>query len=113
MILRRPKKVLRAAHWVRPGPVRQFRMCERTNPSALLPSENLLPLYRARLEINMELTSAALGIQQDKVCVISERSITGLNAEEADEIIKRVAHYADQLDDQLAAEFGARLVTKA
>jgi hypothetical protein len=83
------------------------------SPILFLPGENLLPLYRTLLEINMELTSAALGIQQDKVCVISERSIAGLNAEEADEIIKRVAHYADQLDDQLAAEFGARLVTKA
>ena len=60
----------------------------------------------------LDMPSAALGIQEDKVCVISERSIVGLDSEEADEIVKRVAHYADQLDDKLAAEFGARLVTK-
>lgn len=83
------------------------------SPILYLPSENLLPLYRSILEINMDLISAALGVQEDKVCVMSERSIAGLDAEEADEIIKRVSYYADQLDNKLAAEFGGRLFSGA
>jgi hypothetical protein len=83
------------------------------SPIIYLPAENLLPLYRTMLEINMDLTSAALGIQEDKVCVMSERSIAGLDAEEADEVIKRVAYYADQLDNKLSSEFGGRLFSES
>jgi hypothetical protein len=79
------------------------------SPIIYLPAENLLPFYRAILEINMELTSAALGVQEDKICVVSERSIAGLDSVEADEIIKRVAYYADELDNKLVSEFGGRL----
>jgi hypothetical protein len=83
------------------------------SPILQLPTENLLPLYRALLGINMEPTSAALAIHEDKVCVVSERSIAGLDPEEADELIKRVAYYADELDNKLVAEFGGRLYTEA
>lgn len=79
------------------------------SPILILPTENLLPLYRTMLEINMELSTAALAVQEDKVCVVSMRSINGLDSEEADEIIKRVAYYADELDNKLSAEFGGRL----
>ncbi|HVE84923.1 MAG TPA: Ig-like domain-containing protein, partial [Myxococcales bacterium] len=37
----------------------------------------LLPLYRTLLGINMDLTSAALGIQGGTVCVVSERLVAG------------------------------------
>lgn len=79
------------------------------SPIIYLPTENLLPLYRTILEINMDLTNAALGVQEDKICVVSERSVAGLDAVEAEEIIKRVAYYADELDNKLVSEFGGRL----
>jgi len=82
------------------------------SPILYLPSENILPFYRTLLEINMELTNAALALQDDKVCVLSERTIAGLDSVEADETIKRVSYYADQLDNKLAAEFGGRLYSE-
>jgi len=82
------------------------------SPILHLPAENLLPLYRTLLGINMELTSAALAVHEDKVCVVSERPVAGLDPVEADDLIKRIAHYADELDNKLAAEFGARLMTE-
>ncbi len=83
-----------------------------TSPILYLPSENLLPLYRTLLGINMELTSAALAVHEDKVCIVSERPVEGLDHVEADDLLKRISHYADELDNKLAAEFGARLYTE-
>jgi type III secretion system-like peptide-binding chaperone len=81
------------------------------SPILYLPTENLLPLYRTLLGINMDLTSAALAVHEDRVCVVSERPVLGLDAVEADDLIKRVSYYADVLDNKLSAEFGARLYT--
>lgn len=72
-------------------------------------SKPLLPLYRHLLELNLQLTSAALGMYDDVVYVYYERKIEGLDANEANEIIKQVAEYADTLDNQLVDEFGGRL----
>lgn len=81
------------------------------SPILHLPAENLLPLYRTLLGINMELTSAALAVHEDKICVVSERPVRGLDPEEVDDLIKRISYYADELDNKLAREFGARLFT--
>lgn len=69
----------------------------------------MLPFYRHLLELNLSLTSAALGIHEDIVYVYYERKIDGLDAHEANEIIRQVARYADELDNQLVREFGGRL----
>lgn len=69
----------------------------------------LLPLYRSLLERNLELTNAALGVDQDVVYIFSERPLEGLDNSEAEFIIKQVATYADDLDDILVEEFGGRL----
>lgn len=78
-------------------------------PIMHLPSGNLLPLYRRMLELNLELTNAALGLHEDVVYLYHERILEGLDANEADVIIRRLARVADELDDALVDEFGGRL----
>jgi hypothetical protein len=78
-------------------------------PILHLPMTNLLPLYRHLLELNLQLTAAALGVYLDVVYVFSERPLEGLDAVEANKLIIQVAEYADELDDRLIAEFGGRL----
>lgn len=79
------------------------------SPLMHLPQANLLPLYRRLLEINLQITAAALGVHNDVVYVFHERPLEGLIAEEANTIINTVAGYADDLDDKLVQEFGGRL----
>lgn len=81
-------------------------------PMMHLPSNALLPLFRRLLEMNLQLTNAALGVYLDVVYVFSERPLEGLDGSEADTIINIVANYADDLDDKLVAEFGGRLYAK-
>lgn len=78
-------------------------------PMMHLPQGNLLPLYRRMLELNLELTNAALGLHEDVVYLYHERLLEGLDAGEADVIIRRLARVADELDDALVEEFGGRL----
>lgn len=82
------------------------------SPIIHLPSNALLPLYRRLLELNLQLTAAALGVYLDIVYVFSERPLEGMDATEANTIINVVASYADDLDDKLVAEFGGRLYAK-
>jgi hypothetical protein len=79
------------------------------SPIIHLPATGLLPLYRHLLELNLQLTNAALGVYLDIVYVFSARPLEGLDAVEADNIITLVANYADELDDRLVGEFGGRL----
>jgi hypothetical protein len=79
------------------------------SPIMHLPTNATLPLYRRLLELNLQLTSAAFGVYNDVVYVFYERPIEGLDAVEANDIITKVAGYADDMDDQLVAEFGGRL----
>lgn len=74
-----------------------------------LPQQSVLPLYRRLLELNLSLTNASLGVYLDVVYVFNERPLTGLGIEEANFIIKQIAQYADDLDDQLVKRFGGRL----
>ena len=78
-------------------------------PLMHLPPSNLLALYRRLLELNLELTNAALGVHEDVVYLYHERLLEGLDASEADVIIRRLARVADELDDALVEEFGGRL----
>lgn len=83
------------------------------SPIIHLPTSAVLPLYRRLLELNLQLTSAALGVYNDVVYVFYERPVKGLDAGEANDIITKVAGYADDLDDQLVEEFGGRLYMQA
>lgn len=82
------------------------------SPIVTLPQSGLLPLYRRLLELNLQLTNAALGVYLDIVYVFSERPLAGLDDVEANAMISLVANYADELDDQLVAEFGGRLYSR-
>ena len=79
------------------------------SPIMHLPQQHLLALYRRLLELNLQLTNAALGVHEDVVYLFHERLLAGLDAAEADAIIRRLAQYADKLDDALAEEFGGRM----
>jgi hypothetical protein len=78
-------------------------------PILHLPTNGLLPLYRHLLELNLQLTNAAFGVHLDVVYIFSERPLEGMDSTEANNIIELVAHYADELDNQLFNEFGGRL----
>lgn len=82
------------------------------SPIMHLPMSNLLPLYRRLLELNLQLTAAAVGVHLDVVYIFSERPLEGLDAAEANTIINLVSAYADDLDDKLVTEFGGRLYAK-
>lgn len=79
------------------------------SPILYLPEEFILPFYRRCLEINMELLNCALGVTEDKVVVVSERPLTGLDPVEFESTLDYLSAVADDLDDKLANEFGAKL----
>ena len=83
------------------------------SPIMHLPQSGLLPLYRRLLELNLQIPSLSLGIFMDVVYVYSERPLDGMDASEADNIIRSVANWADELDDKLVQEFGGRLYSRA
>jgi hypothetical protein len=59
------------------------------------------------LELNAnELTGAAFGLRGSEIVLTSDRSTTGLDRVELEEMIKRVAGYADYYDDILTVEYG-------
>lgn len=82
------------------------------SPILHLPATGLLPLYRRLLELNLQLTNAALGVYLDVVYIFSERPLEGMDSVEANTTINLVATYADELDDKLMQEFGGRLYSR-
>lgn len=82
------------------------------SPLLYLPQENILPFYRRCLEINLGLLNCALGVTGDKVVLATERPIEGLDPEELEGTLNFLSAVADDLDNQLADEFGAKLYTE-
>ena len=78
-------------------------------PMLYLPDSLILPLYRTCLEMNMELINCAFGVIDDKVVLVSERPIAGLDAHELEGTIRYLSSMADNLDNKLSAEFKAPL----
>jgi hypothetical protein len=71
------------------------------------PEEAEAPLYRRLLDLNAtELTGAAFGMRGSEVVITTDRSTAGLDRVEVEEMIRRVADYADHYDDTLTSEFG-------
>jgi len=66
------------------------------------------PVFLKRLlELNAnELTGSAFGLRDDEVVLTTDRSTSGLDRVEVEEMIRRVAEYADHYDDALVQEFG-------
>jgi len=83
------------------------------SPIVFLPENRIVALYRKCLEINMELLNCALAAYQDCVAVVSERPISGLDTIEFTGTLDYLSAVADDLDDKLANEFGAKMYGSA
>jgi hypothetical protein len=68
-------------------------------------------LLRRLLELNgVELPGVAFGVIGDKVVLVAERGVTGLDRAEVAEMLAVIGHYADEYDDLLVEEFGGTRV---
>ena len=64
-------------------------------------------MCRRLLELNASaLTQAAFGLRGNEIVLTTDRSTAGLDPIEVDEMIRRVAEYADHYDDFLLVEMG-------
>ena len=79
------------------------------SPILYLPEENILPFYRKCLELNWELKNCAICVYENEVALVVERPIEGLDPEEVEWTIDYLSQVADNLDNKLADEFGARI----
>jgi hypothetical protein len=79
------------------------------SPVVFLPQENILPFYRRCLEINRGLLNCALCADEDRIGLVSQRPIEGLDPEELESTVGYLAAVADDLDTKLADEFGAKM----
>jgi hypothetical protein len=62
---------------------------------------------RRLLELNAtELQGAAFGVREGDVILSTDRSTSGLDRVEVEEMIRRLGAYADHYDDALTLEFG-------
>lgn len=65
-------------------------------------------LFRKLLELNAAgLANAAFGLMGDRVVVVSERPVAGLDEGEVDQTVRHLAAVADTFDDRLEKDFGA------
>ena len=78
-------------------------------PILQVPNRNREKFYRKCLELNHSLTSCSFAIFGEEVRIVSERDLKGLDADEFKTILFQVANSANELDDQLAKEFGAKM----
>jgi hypothetical protein len=63
--------------------------------------------FRRLLELNAnELTGAAFGLRDAEVVLTADRSTSGLDRIEVEDMIRQVSEYADHYDDALTQEFG-------
>jgi hypothetical protein len=79
------------------------------SPILEVPEANREAFYERLLRLNMEeLVNCAFALQENEVTVTSDRSAKNLNYSEVEEMLTNVAAYADEYDDRLSQEFGAR-----
>ena len=82
------------------------------SPIVHLPENHILPFYRKLLDMNMGLYNCALATNEDTVYVIHERPIAGLDQEEFEGTLNFLSAVADDLDNKLADEFGAKIYSE-
>jgi hypothetical protein len=71
--------------------------------------ESVTRLYPHLLALNADdLTGAAFGLRNGEIVITTDRSTTGLDRVEVEEMIRRVGEYADHYDDALVAEYGGQ-----
>jgi hypothetical protein len=69
-------------------------------------------LFARLLELNGRgLANCAFGLIGDRVVLVSERPVRGLDGQEAEQLIRHLATVADTYDDKLVKEFGGTRVT--
>jgi hypothetical protein len=73
-----------------------------------LPDENLLAFYRRLLELNDYYIGVKLSVKGNQVWLLGQRECEGMDKGEAQRIIDNVRIIADDLDDRLINEFGAK-----
>ncbi|ACY16012.1 YbjN domain-containing protein [Haliangium ochraceum] len=74
------------------------------------PSAEVVALLRRLLELNRTtLRSAAFALEGDYVQIVAERPTLDLDRSEVLDLIRRIEKYADDLDDELVAQFGGKL----
>ncbi len=81
------------------------------SPILYLPPDKLLPFYRRCLELNMKLLNCAIAAQENLIFIVNERPSYGLDEEELVGTLDYLSSVADELDDELAQEFGATRFT--
>lgn len=79
------------------------------SPILFLPEEHILPFYRRCLELNMNLINCAFGAMDDKIALVTERPIMGLDDHELEGSLHYLSAVADDIDDKLASEFQAKM----
>jgi hypothetical protein len=82
------------------------------SPILYLPENYILPFYRRCLELNMELIHCAFGVINDRITLVSERPLKGLDQQELEGLIGYLSSMADEMDDKLGAEFNAQKYTQ-
>lgn len=85
-------------------------------PVLRLPRENVLPLFRRLLTLNLEATSGAafaLDEESNSIYLVLQRPAEGLGFAEFRAAIEGVADTAERYRAALAADFGAPLVSSA
>ncbi|MBN2341450.1 MAG: YbjN domain-containing protein [Deltaproteobacteria bacterium] len=73
-----------------------------------VPSDNTEACFRKILELNFTATSdAAFAIEKatDTICLRAQRTISGLDYDEFEEMLHTIATVADEWDDRLIEEF--------
>jgi hypothetical protein len=81
------------------------------SPILKLPQDKLLPFYRRLLEMNFAMIGCAFAVKDDSVVVVSERYLEGLDPIEIEIGLDQLSYVADGVDDQLAKEFGAQMIS--
>jgi hypothetical protein len=81
------------------------------SPVILMNEDTSPGLLRKLLELNgTELPGVAFGVIGDKVVLVAERGVTGLDRAEVTEMLNSIGFYADKYDDDLVEEFGGTRV---
>jgi hypothetical protein len=81
------------------------------SPLIAMDEETSPGLLRRLLELNgTELPGVAFGVIGDKVVLVAERGVSGLDRIEVAEMLSSIGYYADKYDDDLVEQFGGTRV---
>jgi hypothetical protein len=77
----------------------------------LPPEDKKLACYEELLKLNASsLINCALSIENDKICIGSDRTTKDIQASELQDMVLSVSKFADDLDDPLAETYGCTML---